>query len=71
MTSLPLIVAEELDADWSKVKIVPAPPIEAIYGNQLQGMMYRRLECGNELLPLRTFGAQVRSVSVMRRANWA
>src|SRR5918993_3556686 len=33
MTSLPLILAEELDADWSKVKIVPAPPNEAIYGN--------------------------------------
>src|SRR5262245_55480037 len=41
MTSLPLIIAEELDADWSKVRIVPAPPIDAIYGNPgFGGMMY-------------------------------
>ena len=33
MTSLPLIIAEELDADWSKVSVVPAPPSDAIYGN--------------------------------------
>jgi isoquinoline 1-oxidoreductase beta subunit len=41
MTSLPLIVAEELDADWSRVKIVPAPVNEKIYGNPgFGGMMY-------------------------------
>ena len=28
MTSLPLIIAEELDADWTRVKIVPAPANE-------------------------------------------
>src|SRR5947209_20583948 len=40
MTSLPLIIAEELDADWSRVRIVPAPPLDAIYGNPgLAGMM--------------------------------
>jgi isoquinoline 1-oxidoreductase beta subunit len=65
MTSLPLILAEELDADWSKVKIVTAPPIEAIYGNPgFQGMMYT---AGSNAVtsyytPLRIFGAQVRRV---------
>jgi isoquinoline 1-oxidoreductase subunit beta len=65
MTSLPLIIAEELDADWSKVRIVPAPPIDAIYGNPgFGGMMYT---AGSNAVtsyfrPLRNFGAQVRRV---------
>src|SRR5262245_58779006 len=65
LTSLPLILAEELDADWSKVKIVTAPPVEAIYGNPgFQGMMYT---AGSNAVtsyytPLRIFGAQVRRV---------
>src|SRR5690349_5004702 len=41
MTSLPLIIAEELDADWARVRIVPAPPLDSIYGNPgFGGMMY-------------------------------
>lgn len=65
MTSLPLIVAEEMDADWSKVRVVPAPVIEKIYGNPgFGGMMYT---AGSNAVrsyfkPLRTFGAQVRLV---------
>ena len=65
MTSLPLIIAEELDADWTKVRIVPAPPVEAIYGNPgFRGMMYT---AGSNAVtsyytPLRLFGAQVRRV---------
>lgn len=64
-TSLPLVVAEELDADWSMVRIVPAPPVEAIYGNPgYGGMMYT---AGSNAVtsyykPLRQFGAQVRRV---------
>jgi isoquinoline 1-oxidoreductase subunit beta len=64
-TSLPLIVAEELDADWSKVRIVPAPPVEAIYGNPgFYGSMYT---AGSATVTgyyevLRQFGAQVRRV---------
>lgn len=65
MTSLPLIIAEELDADWSKVRVVAAPPLDAIYGNPgFGGMMYT---AGSNAVtsyyrPLRLFGAQVRRV---------
>jgi isoquinoline 1-oxidoreductase beta subunit len=65
MTSLPLIIAEELDADWSRVKIVPAPVNEKIYGNPgFGGMQYT---AGSNAVtsyyrPLRTMGAQVRRV---------
>ena len=64
-TALPLVVAEELDADWAKVRIVPAPPIEAIYGNPgYGGMMYT---AGSNAVTayykkLRQFGAEVRRV---------
>src|SRR6266403_209891 len=65
MTSLPLIIAEELDADWSRVKIVPAPVNEKVYGNPgFGGMQYT---AGSNAVtsyyrPLRTMGAQVRRV---------
>ena len=65
MTSLPLVLAEELDADWSKVRIVPAPVIDKIYGNPAYfHMMYT---AGSNAVhvyftPMRTFGAQARRV---------
>jgi len=65
MTSLPLIIAEELDADWSRVRVVPAPPLDKVYGNPgFGGMMYT---AGSNAVtsyyrPLRTLGAQVRRV---------
>jgi len=72
MTSLPVIVADELDADWSKVAVVPAPPVDAIYGNPgFGGMMYT---AGSNAVtsyftPLRTFGAQVRRVLLENAAK--
>ena len=64
MTSLPRVLAEELDADWDKVRVVPAPPIDAIYANPGFGMMYTAGSNAvtNYFKPLRTFGAQVRRV---------
>ncbi|MGH9805875.1 MAG: molybdopterin cofactor-binding domain-containing protein [Terriglobia bacterium] len=65
MTSLPLVLAEELDADWSKVRIVPAPVIDKIYGNPAYfHMMYT---AGSNAVhvyftPMRIFGAQARRV---------
>jgi isoquinoline 1-oxidoreductase beta subunit len=75
MTSLPLIIAEELDADWSRVKIVPAPVNEKIYGNPgFGGMQYT---AGSNAVtsyykPLRMIGAQVRRVLLDNAARkWA
>src|SRR6201998_4791980 len=65
LTSLPLILASELDADWSKVVIVPAPPIGKIYGNpSMFGAMLTAHSLGVQgyFTELRTFGAQVRAV---------
>ena len=65
MTSLPLVLAEELDADWARVKIVPAPVIDEIYGNPAYfGMIYT---AGSNAVhgyfnKLRMFGAQIRKV---------
>jgi isoquinoline 1-oxidoreductase subunit beta len=72
MTSLPLIVAEELDADWGKVRIVPVPVIEKIYGNPaFGGSLYT---AGSTAVTayydrLRTFGAQVRRVLLENAAH--
>ena len=64
-TALPLIIAEELDADWDKVRIVPAPIEDKTYGNPgFGGMMYT---AGSNAIRSyysnhRIFGAQVRKV---------
>ncbi|MFZ9194056.1 MAG: molybdopterin cofactor-binding domain-containing protein [Burkholderiales bacterium] len=65
LTSLPLIVAEEMDADWSKVRIVAAPPNNQIYGNP--AFRYLQYTAGSATVTgyftnLRQFGAQVRYV---------
>jgi isoquinoline 1-oxidoreductase subunit beta len=71
LTSLPLILAEELDADWSKVRIVVAPPNDELYKNPAFGFMYT---AGSNAVTayfkdLRRFGAQVRKVLMANAAT--
>jgi isoquinoline 1-oxidoreductase subunit beta len=71
LTSLPLILAEELDADWSKVRVVVAPPNDELYKNPAFGYMYT---AGSNAVtsyfkPLRLFGAQVRKVLLANAAT--
>jgi isoquinoline 1-oxidoreductase subunit beta len=63
LTSLPLILAEELDADWSKVVIVPAPTYrQNLRHPGLWGVMLtaHSLAVSGYFTPLRTFGARAR-----------
>ncbi|MEM7497886.1 MAG: molybdopterin cofactor-binding domain-containing protein [Pseudomonadota bacterium] len=62
-TSLPMIIADEMDADWSRVKIVQAPGDELRYGNQnTDGSRSLR----HHIQPMREMGASVRLM--LRRA---
>jgi isoquinoline 1-oxidoreductase beta subunit len=65
LTSLPRIVAEEMDADWNRVRVVPSPASDKIYGNPGRG--YTQYTAGSATVSgyfdsLRQFGAQVRYV---------
>jgi len=73
MTSLALIVAEELDADWSKVKIEFAPADADIYGYTFQNQRMMAI-VGSRAVQLyysnlRTAGAQVRKVLLANAAE--
>ena len=66
-TALPLILAEELDADWSKVRIELAPPNPRVYGNPhplLNGgqASLASIAIPGYFTPLRMAGAQARRV---------
>ncbi|HRF60610.1 MAG TPA: molybdopterin-dependent oxidoreductase [Fimbriimonadaceae bacterium] len=65
-TSLAMIVADELDADWSRVRIVQAPADMARFGNQgTGGSMSVRSSFG----PLRRAGATARAMLVSAAAS--
>jgi len=64
MTSLPLIFADELDADWTKVKIQVSPADDKLYGSPRYVVMYTAGSSAVETYfkPLRIKAAQVRRV---------
>lgn len=62
-TVLPLIVAEELDADWTKVTVVPAA-VDSAYNHPVFRSQYQvaSLTTRGYWMPLRLAGAQARRV---------
>ncbi len=67
-TSMPMIVADELEADWSKVRVVQAPGDEARYGNQdTDGSRSTR----HFFMPMRRCGATARTMlEAAAAARW-
>jgi isoquinoline 1-oxidoreductase subunit beta len=66
-TSLPLILAQELDADWSKVKTEFAPANPKVYGNPHNLFHGAQITAASVsvpgyFMPLRMAGAQARKV---------
>src|ERR1700733_11230373 len=70
-TSIPMILAEELDADFSQVSLEHAPPSDKLYGNPMFGIQ----ATGNSnsvrawWKPLRTAGASARAMLVQVAAQ--
>ena len=70
-TSIGMILAEELDADFAKVVLEHAPPSDKLYGNPVFGIQVT----GNSnsirafWTPLRTAGASARSMLVSGRRD--
>ena len=58
-TSLPMVIADEMEADWSRVKLVQAPGDEPQYGNQdTDGSRSMR----HFIQPMRQCGAAMRQM---------
>jgi isoquinoline 1-oxidoreductase beta subunit len=72
MTSMPMLIAEDMDADWRKVRIVQAPADAKNYGNP--GFNGVQLTGGSRTTPgyyerLRLVGAQARKIILASAAD--
>ena len=74
LTALPVIVAEEMDADWSRVIVTPSPPVGDDYGDPLFINLIFTVasrSVAGYFERLRIFGAQARRTLVHNAArNW-
>lgn len=72
MTSLPMIVAEEMDADWAKVAIEMAPADRDVYGYTFRNARNMAIVGSRAVMvyfnDLRVAGAQVRKVLLQNAA---
>jgi isoquinoline 1-oxidoreductase beta subunit len=71
LTALPMLVAEELDADWTEVRVEQAPANEVYYnpafeGNQVTG---GSTSVRTAWMPLREAGAKARAMLVQAAAG--
>ena len=68
-TSLPMVVADEMGADWGRVKVVQADGDEVKYGNQdTDGSRSTR----HYLVPMRQVGAAARTMlETAAAAKWS
>ncbi len=64
-TSVPMIVADELDADWDSIRIIHAPA-DSVYGNQVTGGSQ---SISSSYTPLRRAGAAARMMLIAAAAD--
>jgi isoquinoline 1-oxidoreductase beta subunit len=74
MTALPIIFAEEFDADWDKVRIEVSPADDALYANPMGWIHGIMLTVGSASVAgyfesLRLYGAQARQVMLQAAAR--